>query len=159
MRGIHLQPVDSPQRGPNNADRTTYVKLQNLSWYKAGFVSRQVLQLLSVLQNWIYPKTGQRKTCIVSNSKIAASSRTTKSKPWQSHLTSETVQIFIQNENASLVLAQSRFSFDRFRVSAKPVLEQQVYGRCKASFKAAGLGSAQSRFWCGRLIVGVKPVF
>ena len=43
------------------------VKLQNLSWYKTGFVSRHVLHLLSKLQNWICPKTGQYKTCIVSN--------------------------------------------------------------------------------------------
>ena len=42
-----------------------YVKLQNLSWYKTGFVSRQVLHLLSKLQNWICPKTGQYKACIL----------------------------------------------------------------------------------------------
>ena len=38
--------------------------------YKTGLVSRQVLHLLSKLQNWICPKTGQYKTCIVSNNKI-----------------------------------------------------------------------------------------
>ena len=97
------------------------VKLQNLSWYKNGFVSKQVLHLLSKLQNWICLKTGQYKTCIVSNTKIEASIRATKPKPWQSHITSETVKIFIQNEKA-------------------------------------GLGSAQSRFWCGRIIIGAKPV-
>ena len=32
--------------------------------YKTGFVSRQVLHLLSMLQNWICPKTGQYKTYI-----------------------------------------------------------------------------------------------
>ena len=74
----------------------TSVRLQNLPWYKTGFVSRQVLHLLSKLQNWICPKTGQYKTCIVSNTKIEASIRATKPKPWQSHLTSETVEIFIQ---------------------------------------------------------------
>ena len=41
------------------------VRLQNLPWYKTGLVSRQVLHLLSKLQNWIYPKTGQYKACIV----------------------------------------------------------------------------------------------
>ena len=97
------------------------VKLQNLSWYKTGFVSSQVLHLLSKLQNWICPKTGQNKTCIVSNIKIEASTRATKPKPWQSQLTSETVEIFIQNEKAGLGTAQTGFG-------------------------AAGLGSAQSRF-------------
>ena len=38
--------------------------------YKTGLVSRQVLHLLSKLQNWICPKTGQYKTCILSNTKI-----------------------------------------------------------------------------------------
>ena len=99
----------------------TSVKLQNLSWYKAGFVSRHVLHLLSRLQDWICPKTGEYKTCIVSNTEIEAFTQATKPKPWQSHLTSETVGIFIQNEKA-------------------------------------GLGSAQNRFWCGRLGAGAKPV-
>ena len=76
------------------------VRLQNLPWYKTGLVSRQVLHLLSKLQNWICPKTGRYKTCLVSNTKIEASIRATKPKPWQSHLTSETVEIFIQNEKA-----------------------------------------------------------
>ena len=71
--------------------RWTYVKLQNLT-----FVSRQDLQLLSRLQNWIYPKTCQYKTCIVSNTKIAVPSGITEPKTWQSHLTSETVEIFIK---------------------------------------------------------------
>ena len=98
------------------------VKLQNLSWYKTGFVSRQVLHLLSKLQNWICPKTGQYKTFIISNTKIEASIRaTTKPKPWQPHLTSETVEIFIQNEKTGLVSMQSRFWCGRFRVGAKPV--------------------------------------
>ena len=109
----------------------TSVKLQNMSWYKTGFVSRQVLHLLSRLQNWICPKTGQYKTCIVSNTMIEASIRDTKPKPWQSHLTSETVEIFIQNEKA-------------------------VYCRCKAGFGAAGLGSAQSLFWCGRFMISTN---
>ena len=77
-----------------------YVRLQNLPWYKTGLVSRQVLHLLSKLQNWIWPKTGQYKTCLVSNTKIEASIRDTKPKPWQSHLTSETIKIFIQNKKA-----------------------------------------------------------
>ena len=38
--------------------------------YKTSLVSRQVLHLLSKLQNWICPKTGQYQTCIVSNTKI-----------------------------------------------------------------------------------------
>ena len=37
-------------------DARTDVKLQNLSWYKTGFVSIQVLHLLSKLQNGICPK-------------------------------------------------------------------------------------------------------
>ena len=71
-----------------------YVRLQNLPWYKTSLVSRQVLHILSKLQNWFCPKTGQYKTCLVSNTKIEASIRATKPKPWQSHLTSETVEIF-----------------------------------------------------------------
>ena len=38
--------------------------------YKTGLVSIQVLHLLSKLQNWICPKTGQYKTCLESNTKI-----------------------------------------------------------------------------------------
>ena len=102
---------------------------------KNGLISRQVLHLLSKLQNWICPKTGQYKTCIVSNTKIEASIRATKPKPWQSHLTSQTVEIFIQNEKAGLVPMQSRF------------LVRQVEHRHKAGFGAAGLGTAQSWFW------------
>ena len=100
----------------------TFVKLQNLSWYKTGSVSRQVLHLLWRLQNWICPKTGQYKTCIVSNTKIEACTRATKPKHWQSHLTPETVEKFIQNEKAGLGSAQSRFWCGRFSVGAKPVL-------------------------------------
>ena len=74
------------------------VKLQNLTSQKNGFLSRQVLHLLSRMQNCIYPKTGQYKTCIVSNTDIAAHLESTKPKPWQSHLTFETVEIFIKNE-------------------------------------------------------------
>ena len=113
----------------------TYVRLQNLPWYKTGLVSRLVLHLLSQLQNWIWPKTGQYKTCLVTNTKIGASIRATKPKPWQSHLTSETVEIFIQNEKAGLVPMQSRFWCT------------QVERRHKAGFGAAGLGTAQSWFW------------
>ena len=96
-------PADKPLPEP------MVVRLQNLLWYKTGWVSRQVLHLLSKLQNWIWPKTGQYKTYLVSNTKIEASVRATKTKPWQSHLTSETVEIFIQNEKAGLVPMQSRF--------------------------------------------------
>ena len=92
-----------------NSLKWTYVRLQNLPWYKTGLVSRQVLHLLSKLQNWICPKTGQYKTGLVSNTKIKFSIQATKPKPWQSHLTSETVEIFIQNEKAGLVPIQSRF--------------------------------------------------
>ena len=60
------------------------VRLQNLPWYKTGLVSRQALHLLSKLQNWICPKSGQYKTCLVSNTKIEAWLRATKPKPWQS---------------------------------------------------------------------------
>ena len=74
----------------------TSVRLQNLPWYKTGFESRQFLHLLSKLQNWICPKTGQCKTCIVSNTKIETSIWATKPKPCQWHLTSQTVEIFIQ---------------------------------------------------------------
>ena len=104
----------------------TFVKLQNLSWYKTGFVSRQVLHLLSKLQTWICLKTGQYKTCIVSNTKFEASIRATKPKPWQSHIASETVKICIQNEKAGLGSAQSRSWCGRFSICAKPVLVQQV---------------------------------
>ena len=64
----------------------TSVRLQNLPWYKTGLVSRQVLH---------WPKTGQYKACLVSNTKIEASIRANKPKPWQSHITSERVEIFI----------------------------------------------------------------
>ena len=106
--------------------RNTRVKLQNLPWYKTGLVSRQVLHLVSKLQNWICPKTGQYKTCIVPNIKTQASIWATKPKPWESHITSETVEILIQNEKAGLASMQSRFWCGRFRVGAKPVLVWQV---------------------------------
>ena len=106
------------------------VRLQNLPWSKTGLVSRQVLHPLSKLQNWIWSKTGRYKTGLVSNTKIEASLRATKPKPWQSNLTSDTVEIFIQNEKAGLVPMQSRFR-----------------SRHKAGFGAAGLGTAQSWFW------------
>ena len=109
----------------------TVVRLQNLPWFKTGLVSRQVLHPLSKLQNWwIWSKTGRYKTGLVSNTKIEASLRATKPKPWQSNLTSDTVEIFIQNEKAGLVPMQSRFR-----------------SRHKAGFGAAGLGTAQSWFW------------
>ena len=108
----------------------TVVRLQNLPWSKTGLVSRQVLHPLSKLQNWIWSKTGRYKTGLVSNTKIEASLRATKPKPWQSNLTSDTVEIFIQNEKAGLVPMQSRFR-----------------SRHKAGFGAAGLGTAQSWFW------------
>ena len=66
---------------PSDVNVVTCVKLQNQSWYKTGFVSRQDLHLLSKLQNWICLKTGQYKTCIISNTKIEASARATKPKP------------------------------------------------------------------------------
>ena len=106
------------------------VRLQNLPWSKTGLVSRQVLHPLSKLQNWIWSKTGRYKTGLVSNTKIEASLRAAKPKPWQSNLTSDTVEIFIQNEKAGLVPMQSRFR-----------------SRHKAGFGAAGLGTAQSWFW------------
>ena len=113
-----------------SSHRRTFVRLQNLPWYKTGLVSRQVYHPLSKLQNWIWPKTGRYKTGLVSNTKIEASIRATKPKPWQSHLTSDTVEIFIQNEKAGLVPMQSRFR-----------------SRHKAGFGAAGIGTAQSWFW------------
>ena len=108
----------------------TSVRLQNLPWSKTGLVSRQVLHPLSKQQNWIWSKTGRYKTGLVSNTKIEASLRATKPKPWQSNLTSDTVEIFIQNEKAGLVPMQSRFR-----------------SRHKAGFGAAGLGTAQCWFW------------
>ena len=107
-----------------------HVRLQNMPWSKTGLVSRQVSHPLSKLQNWIWSKTGRYKTGLVSNTKIEASLRATKPKPWQSNLTSDTVEIFIQNEKAGLVPMQSRFR-----------------SRHKAGFGAAGLGTAQSWFW------------
>ena len=104
----------------------TSVRLQNLPWYKTGLISRQVLHRLSKLQNWIWSKTGQYKTCLVSNTKIEASIRAAKPKPWQSHLTSETVEIFIQNGKTGLVPMQSRFWCGMLSVGTKLVLVQQV---------------------------------
>ena len=77
------------------------VRLQNLPWSKTGLVSRQVLHPLSKLQNWIRSKTGRYKTGLVSNTKIEASLRGTKHKPWPSNLTSDTVEIFIQDQFSS----------------------------------------------------------
>ena len=79
----------------------TCVRLQNLPWSKTGLVSRQVLHPLSKLQNWIRSKTGRYKTGLVSNTKIEASLRGTKHKPWPSNLTSDTVEIFIQDQFSS----------------------------------------------------------
>ena len=132
---------------------TACVRLQNLSWYKTGLVSRQYL--LSKLQNWILSKTGQYKTCLVSNTKIEASIRATKPKPWQSHLTSETVEIFIQNEKAGLMPMQSRFLVRQverrhkagFGAAGLGTEKSWFWNRHKADFGAVGLGSAQSRFW------------
>ena len=122
------------------APTMTSVRLQNLPWYKTALVSRQVLHLLSKLHNWIWSKTGRYKTGLISNTKIEASIRATKPKPWQSHLTSGTVEIFIQNEKAGLVPMQSRFR-----------------SRHKAGFWCTGsrdgtklvLEQAQSQFWSG----------
>ena len=80
---------------------STFVRLQNLPWSKTGLVSRQVLHPLSKLQNWIRSKTGRYKTGLVTNTKIGASLRGTKHKPWQSNLTSDTVEIFIQDQFSS----------------------------------------------------------
>ena len=79
---------------------------------------------------------GQYTTCIVSYTKIEASIRATKPKPGYSHLTSETIEILIQNEKAGLVPMQSRFWCGRLSVGTKPVLVQQVKGRHKAGFGA-----------------------
>ena len=105
------------------------VRLQNLPWSKTGLVSGQVLHPLSKLQNWIWSKTGRFKTGLVSNTKIEASLRATKPKPWQSNLTSDTVEIFIQNEKAGLVPMQSRFRSRHkagLGAGTKPVLERLV---------------------------------
>ena len=124
---------------------TKHVLVQNRFCIKTGFAS-----YISRLQNWICPKTGQCKTCIISNTKIEASIRATKPKPWQWHLTSETVEIFIQNEMAGLVSMQSRFWCGRFRVGTKPVLVQQVERRHKmtiqnlVAFTKACLASTQN---------------
>ena len=135
--------------------RQTVVRLQNLPWYKTGFVSRQVLHLLSKLQNWICPKTGQYKTCIISNTKIEASTQATKPKPKQSHLTSETVEISNQNEKAGLVPMQNRSLVRQverrhkagFGTAGLGTAQSWFWSRHKAGFGAVGLGSAQSRFW------------
>ena len=126
----HYRPVSLLTILSKVFERLMYVRLQNLPWSKTGLVSKQVLHPLSKLQNWIWSKTGRYKTGLVSNTKIEASLRATKSKPWQLNLTSDTVEIFIQNEKAGLVPMQSRFR-----------------SRHKAGFVAAGLGTAQSWFW------------
>ena len=106
-----IQDIRNKPKFPMSCISSTTVRLQNQPWYKTGLVSRQVLHLLSKLQNWIWPKTGQYKTCLVSNTtntNIEASIRATKPKPWQSHLTSETVEISIQNEKAGLMPMRSQ---------------------------------------------------
>ena len=50
----------------------TPVKQRNLTKNKTD-VACLGLQFLTRLQNWIYPKTGQYKACIASNTKCAAS--------------------------------------------------------------------------------------
>ena len=52
-------------------------------------------------QNWIYHKTGQNKACIVLNIKHVASYLAAEPKSWQSHHTSETVGMIIENEKDS----------------------------------------------------------
>ena len=133
-----------------------YVRLQNLPWYKTGLVSRQVLQLLSKLQKWICPKTGQCKTYIVSNTKIEAPIRATKPKPWQSHLTSETVEIFIQNEKAGLVPMQNlywedsfgRWECDKFFGSGIIGFEFWYLGRTLATWDGCCGHKGSSDYWC-----------
>ena len=99
-----------------NPPSPTSVRLQNLPWYKTGLVSRQVLHLLSKLDNWIWPKTGQYKTCIVSNTKIDYIYM-------QSILVFDTMQLLYWH-----VLGQIQFcSFDRrckTCLDTKPVLYQ-----------------------------------
>ena len=51
--------------------------IQNRFCIKTGFASS------IEAKKWICPKTGQYKTCIVSNTKIEASLRATKPKPRQ----------------------------------------------------------------------------
>ena len=138
--------------------------IQRMLSYKTCLDTKTVLyqdrfSSLSKLQNWICPKTVQYKACMISNTKTEASIRATEPKPWQSLLTSETVEIFIQNEKAGLVPMQSRFWCSRFMVGAKPLLVQQVKDRNKASFGAAGLGTAQGRVgMAGLASIGTKPV-
>ena len=106
-----------------------YLWVTHVLGYKTCLDTKPVLyqdRFCIFYRSWICPKTGQYKTCIVSNTKIEASIRATKPKPWQSHLTSETVEIFIQNEKAGLVPMQSRFWCGRLSVGTKPVLVQQV---------------------------------
>ena len=100
------------------------VELQNLSWYKTGFVSRHVLHLLSRLHNWICPKTGQYKTCIVSNTKIEISIRAAQPKPWQSHLTSGTVwdsRYFDLSRIDSFGKSKKHSGYNYFHFNAWPV--------------------------------------
>ena len=98
-------------------------------------MSRQVLHLLSKLQNWICPKSGQYKTCLVSNTKIEASIRATKPQTL-------TVTPHLWDSRNIYIKWKGRFSAD-----TKPVLVRQVERRHKAGFGAAGLGTAQSWFW------------
>ena len=66
--------MQSRFRSSRSRDGTKLVleQAQSPFWsvIKTSLVSRQVLHLLSKLQNWNSPKTGQYKTCIVSNTKI-----------------------------------------------------------------------------------------
>ena len=87
------------------------VRLQNLPWYKTGLVSRQVLHLLSKLQNWIFCKTGRYKTGLVSNTKIEASIGLLNPNP----------------DSHTLPLTQSKYLFK---------MKRQVSCRCKAGLGA-----------------------
>ena len=110
---------------------STCVRLQNLPWYKTGLVSRQVLHLLSKLQNWIWPKTGQYKTCLVQILRLKLRYGLLKANP-DSHTLPRNIY--------------SKWK-GRFSADAKPVLVRQVARGHKAGFGAAGLGTAQSWFW------------
>ena len=142
-----------------------FVRLQNLPWYKTGLVSRQVWHLLSKLQNWIWPKTGQYKTCLVSNIQIVASMRATKPKPWQSHLTSETVEIF----KPALCLLQNRLCA-RSKTSFVPslnLLQQNRLCACSKTSFVPPLNLLHQNRLCAfaqtaapnRLCIGTKPAF
>ena len=118
--------------------------------YKTGLVSRQVLHLLSRLQNWISPQKRQYKTCKVSNTKIDCVYINIYIYFLYIYFLYISIYMYIyiciyglgMAQSCFLEQTQSRFWGGWFRSA-----QSRFWSRHKASFGAVGLVSAQSPFW------------